>query len=736
MEEEWDEIDEQHLLAKANLDVGDEDDEEEEEEFVAAPGELSSTLAALAASNEAAKVQAEKRKEEVMDKLMNMKKKDKDESESDEDDEDDEDEDEDDESEEDEVAAGKAAARETRAERMRSAVEARTPDRLRSSIVCIMGHVDTGKTKLLDNIRRTNVQEGEAGGITQQIGASFFPAETLRERMGSLVEKKNITVKVPGLMIIDTPGHESFSNLRSRGSSLCDLAIVVVDIMHGLEPQTIESLTMLRSKKTPFVIALNKVDRLYGWSTVKDRPFIESLEVQPEGTRSEFESRASQVLLQLAEQGLNAELYYKNKDFKEYVSLIPTSAITGEGVPDILMMLVLLSQKMLVDRVMWCPEVQCTVLEVKVIEGLGTTADVILANGTLKRGDQIVMCGFSGPVVTRVRELLTPRPLREMRVKTDYLHHDSIDGAMGIKICANNLEGVVAGSACLVPYKDVPYDLEVLKEDVMSDLSQLAKAASEVNGGVGVYAIASTLGSLEALLEFLKTSKIPVSAVNIGPIHKKDVMKASIMHQFKSEYATILAFDVNLTKEGADMAKELNVRIFTAEIIYHLFDQFTAYMADVRKAQQAAAALTAVFPCVCQISSPEHVWCRGGGGDPILVGMDVKEGTLRVGTPICVERKGQKDPTTGLQAYLDIGRVIGIEINRKQVNMVKVGQSAAVKIDAVTTVQFGRHFDHTYEMYSHVTRPSIDALKEFFREDLVNEDLQLLVRLKKQFGVL
>jgi translation initiation factor 5B len=359
-----------------------------------------------------------------------------------------------------------------------------------------------------------------------------------------------------------------------------------------------------------------------------------------------------------------------------------------------------------------------------------------LANGTLKRGDQIVMCGFSGPVVTRVRELLTPRPLREMRVKTDYLHHESIDGAMGIKICANNLEGVVAGSACLVPYKDVPYDLEVLKEDVMSDLSQLAKDASEVNGGVGVYAIASTLGSLEALLEFLKTSKIPVSAVNIGPIHKKDVMKASIMHQFKSEYATILAFDVNLTKEGADMAKELNVRIFTAEIIYHLFDQFTAYMADVRKAQQAAAALTAVFPCVCQISSPEHVWCRGGGGDPILVGMDVKEGTLRVGTPICVERKGQKDPTTGLQAYLDIGRVIGIEINRKQVNMVKVGQSAAVKIDAVTTVQFGRHFDHTYEMYSHVTRPSIDALKEFFREDLVNEDLQLLVRLKKQFGVL
>jgi translation initiation factor 5B len=599
-----------------------------------------------------------------------------------------------------------------------------------------MGHVDTGKTKLLDNIRRTNVQDGEAGGITQQIGASFFPRETLVDRMGSLVATRKIDVRVPGLMIIDTPGHESFSNLRSRGSSLCDLAILVIDIMHGLEPQTIESLTMLRSKKTPFIIALNKVDRCYGWKQVKDRPFLEALAEQPESTQQEFETRASNVLLQLAEQGLNAKLYYKNKDFKDYVSLVPTSAITGEGVPDILMMLVQLSQKMLVERIMWCPDVQCTVLEVKVVEGLGATADVILANGTLKRGDRIVMCGFGGPVVTRVRELLTPKPLREIRVKTDFLHHQSVDGAQGIKICANHLEGVVAGSAAMVPYADIPYDLECCKEEVMGDLNKLAKAASEVNGGIGVYAIASTLGSLEALLEFLKSSKIPVAAVNIGPIHKKDVIKASIMHEHKPEYATILAFDVPLTKEGGDMAKELNVKIFTAEIIYHLFDKFMAYMAEVRKQHQEAAALTAVFPCVCEISSPEHVWCRGGGGDPILVGMNVVQGTLKKGTPLCVERRGAKDPSTGLQAYLDIGRVSSIEVNRKAVDFAKQGQVAAVKIDAVTSIMFGRQFDHTFKFYSRISRRSIDALKEFFREDLERSDLDLLVRLKKQFGVI
>jgi len=271
----------------------------------------------------------------------------------------------------------------------------------------------------------------------------------------------------------------------------------------------------------------------------------------------------------------------------------------------------------------------------------------------------------------------------------------------------------------------------------IGDLNKLAKAASEVNGGLGVYAMASTLGSLEALLEFLKTSKIPVSAVNIGPIHKKDVIKASIMHEFKPEYATILAFDVPLTKEGELQAKESQVKVFTAEIIYHLFDQFTKYMADVRLEQQAKAATTAVYPAICKVSSPDHVWCRGGGGDPILLGLAVQEGTLKKGTPLCVERRGQKDPETGLQAYLDIGRVVSMEPEKgKQVDVLKAGKSAAVKIDAVTSIQYGRQFDHTYPLYARVTRRSIDAIKEFFKEDLSKDDWALLLKLKKQYGVI
>ena len=225
-----------------------------------------------------------------------------------------------------------------------------------------MGHVDTGKTKWLDKVRQTSVQEGEAGGITQQIGATYFPVEALREKT-MVLNKGNFDFKVPGLLIIDTPGHESFTNLRSRGSSLCNIAILVVDIMHGLEAQTLESIRLLRDRKTPFIVALNKVDRLYDWKPTPNNAFQDSLAQQPVHTQKEFEERASKVMLAFAEQGLNAELYYKNKSMGRYVSLVPTSALSGEGVPDMLQLLVSLTQTRMSQSLMYLSEIECTVLE-------------------------------------------------------------------------------------------------------------------------------------------------------------------------------------------------------------------------------------------------------------------------------------------------------------------------------------------------------------------------------------
>lgn len=308
-------------------------------------------------------------------------------------------------------------------------------------------------------------------------------------------------------MVIDTPGHESFTNLRTRGSSLCNIAILVVDIVHGLEPQTLESLRLLRDKKTPFIVALNKIDRMYGWKAIPDAGFQETYEQQSRGTKSEFEDRLKKTIVEFAEQGLNAAPYYENKDLGRTVSLVPTSAITGEGIPDMLMLIIKLTQERMSNNLMYLSELECTVLEVKVIEGLGTTIDVVLSNGILREGDRIVICGLNGAISTQVRALLTPQPLKEMRVKGSYVHHKEVKASLGIKIVAPDLEKAIAGSRLLLLTEDD--DEEELKQEVMNDLKSLLNSVDR--SGKGVWVQASTLGALEALLDFLKSSKIPVS---------------------------------------------------------------------------------------------------------------------------------------------------------------------------------------------------------------------------------
>jgi translation initiation factor 5B len=617
-----------------------------------------------------------------------------------------------------ELMKKKDEARLRKEQRHLEALASRSKENLRSPICCVLGHVDTGKTKLLDKIRQTNVQEGEAGGITQQIGATYFPAETIREKTECLNEK--FEIKVPGLLIIDTPGHESFANLRTRGSSLCNIAILVVDIMHGLEPQTIESLNLLRQKKTPFIVALNKIDRCYNWQVSPNGSFVDNYEHQPAHVKKEFEERLRLVITLFAEQGLNAELYTRNSDMRRVVSLVPTSAITGEGIPDLLKLLVDLTQRMMSDKLMYLAELECTVLEVKVIPGLGTTIDVILSNGVLREGDTIVLCGLNGPIVTTARALLTPQPCRELRIKSAYIHHKEVKASLGVKICGQDLDKAIAGSRLL--RADPDDDIEELKDEVMEDLTDLLSKVDK--SGTGVSVQASTLGSLEALLEFLKSSKIPVSAINIGPVFKKDVMRAAVMLEHAREYASILAFDVRIEKEAEELAQELGVRIFRADIIYHLFDQFTAYMKDVQEKKRADLAPQAVFPCILRIV-PNCVFNKR---DPIIMGIDVVEGTLKVGTPLCVPSK----------EFVFLGKVSSIEINHKPVTLAKKGQQVAIKIECPVYENprmFGRHFDVKDELVSKISRQSIDILKENFRNDMTKDDWMLVVKLKSVFSI-
>ncbi|BET01747.1 translation Initiation Factor [Nesidiocoris tenuis] len=597
----------------------------------------------------------------------------------------------------------------------------RTLDELRAAVVCVLGHVDTGKTKILDKLRRTNVQDGEAGGITQQIGATNVPIDAIKENCKHVKGFSQLEIRIPGLLIIDTPGHESFSNLRSRGSSLCDIAILVVDIMHGLEPQTIESINLLKERKTPFIVALNKIDRLYDWQTMARKDVRDIIKGQAPNTQMEFEQRTNDVILQFAEQGLNAALFYNNPDVRSYVSLVPTSAVTGEGMGNLLALVVESCQTMLAKRLMFSEELQATVLEVKAIPGLGTTIDVILVNGYLREGDTAVLAGTEAPIVTQIRSLLMPQPLKELRVKNAYIEYKEIKAAQGVKITAKDLEKVIAGLNLRIAEK--PDEVEVLKDEVAQELKHALSSIKLAERGV--YVQASTLGSLEALLEFLRTSSIPYSNIRIGPVVKKDVMKASTMLEHESQYAVILAFDVKIERDAQDMADSLGVKIFQADIIYHLFDKFMAYREELKAKKREEFKSIAVFPCKIRIL-PQFVF---NSRDPIVVGVIVEAGIVKEGTPICVPSK----------EFVDIGIVTSIENNHKPVESARKGMEVCLKIEPIpgeSPKMFGRHFDEKDFLVSKISRQSIDACKDYFREDLLKTDWQLMVELKKLFQIL
>ncbi|KAH8397393.1 hypothetical protein KR222_002013 [Zaprionus bogoriensis] len=651
---------------------------------------------------------------------------DEDEDDSDEESDDDSEEESDESEKEDTALANDPESRRLRAEarilkRQAEAEKKRTTDELRAGVVCVLGHVDTGKTKILDKLRRTHVQDSEAGGITQQIGATNVPIDAIKEQTKYVKNAVGFEHRLPGLLIIDTPGHESFSNLRNRGSSLCDIAILVVDIMHGLEPQTIESIQLLKKKKCPFIVALNKIDRLYDWQVLARRDVRDVIKEQQSNTQLEFQQRTKDVILQFAEQGLNAALFYENTDPKTYISLVPTSAITGEGMGNLLFMITDFCQNMLAKRLMYSEELQATVLEVKAIPGLGTTIDAILINGKLREGQTMILAGTDGPITTQIRSLLMPQPMKELRVKNAYVEYKEVKAAQGVKIAAKDLEKAIAGINLLIAHK--PDEVEICKDEVARELKS---ALSHIKlAQTGVYVQASTLGSLEALLEFLRTSKIPYSAIRIGPVVKRDVMKASTMLEHEAQYATILAFDVKVEREAQEMADSLGVKIFQADIIYHLFDKFTAYREELKAKKREEFRSIAVFPCKLKIL-PQFIF---NSRDPIVMGIMVENGIVKVGTPICVPSK----------EFVDIGIVTSIESNHKQIEFARKGQEICIKIEPIpgeSPKMFGRHFEADDMLVSKISRQSIDACKDYFRDDLIKADWALMVELKKLFEIL
>ncbi|MCG2874136.1 MAG: translation initiation factor IF-2 [Acidilobus sp.] len=589
--------------------------------------------------------------------------------------------------------------------------------RLRQPIVVVLGHVDHGKTSLLDKIRSTAVAAKEAGGITQHIGASIVPADVIEKIAEPLKRIIPVKLTIPGLLFIDTPGHELFSNLRRRGGSVADFAILVVDVTKGFQNQTYESLELLRARKVPFLVAANKIDKIPGWEPHPDTPFIESYRLQGEQARRALEEAIyGKIVLSLSEQGFSADLFTRIKDFARTVAVVPVSAKTGEGIADLLAVLAGLAQQYLRKRLQYAEgPAKGSVLEVKEIPGLGTVVDAIIYDGVLKVGDIIVLNGKSGPIITVVRSLLMPAPLSDMRAKgVKFVNVDEVHAAAGVRIAAAGLEEALAGSS-LIAARDEK-EAKELAEALKGEVKELIFRRDQV----GVVVKADTLGTLEAMLEALKKYEVPVRLADVGNVSKSDVIEASFSGRKDKSLGAVLAFNVKVLPEAELEASSLGVKIFQDNIIYHLLDQYLEWRQKLKEEELEAKLNQLVRPGKFMII-PGYVFRRS---DPAIVGIEVLGGVIRPGYPL-ITSKGR-----------EIGKILAIKDNDKSLDIARTGAKVAVSIEG--KIMIGRHVDEGEVVYTDVPFDHATKLLNEFRSYLSDDEvltLKEIAELKRKLGL-
>lgn len=576
--------------------------------------------------------------------------------------------------------------------------------RLRQPIVVVLGHVDHGKTTLLDRIRGTAVARREPGEITQHVGASVVPSHVIEEIASPLKKLIPIKLKIPGLLFIDTPGHELFANMRRRGGSVADFAIVVVDINEGVMEQTKESIEILRQRRVPFLVAANKIDRIPGWKSHPNEPFIISMQKQAPHVVRELEERIYKLVGQLGMLGFNSDRFDRIRDFTRTVAIVPISAKTGEGLPELLAVLAGLTQQYLANRLVYAEgPAKGVVLEKKEEPGLGSTIDVIIYDGVLKRGDRIVVGSLSQPIVTRVRALLMPKPLQEIRSPEDkFVRVDEVYAASGVKIAAPGLEEAIAGSPLYVVEDEE--SLEDVKRKVMEEIeSALIKTDK-----TGVVAKADTIGTLEALVEALKRNDIPVRQADVGPVSKRDVMEAAVSREKDVTLGVVLGFNVKVTKEAEQEARKTGVKILTNNVIYRLIEDYLEWRQRTKEQERLKELESIVRPTKLRII-PGYVFRRS---DPAVVGVEILGGILKPGTPL-MRSDGRR-----------LGTVMQIQDKGQPVKEARAGMQVAISIRG--NVLIGRHIDEGDIMYSDVPDQHARRLLREFRKDISDDEVMVL----------
>ncbi len=551
---------------------------------------------------------------------------------------------------------------------------------LRQPIIAVLGHVDAGKTSLLDKIRQTAVASKEAGGITQAIGTTEIPSSVLKEICGPLLEKFKFEIKVPGLLFIDTPGHEAFTTLRKRGGSIADLAILVVDIIEGIMPQTIESIDILKSTKTPFVVAMNKIDRVNGWKLLDDY-FLENYSLQSDDVQQEFERKFYEVVQQFDKQGLAVERFDRISDFTKTIAAVPLSSKTGEGIAGLLTVLLGLAQQFLKEQLVTKEESAGMILEVKDFTGMGKTIDAIIYNGTVSRNDFLVIGGKT-PQIAKIRALLVPEALRDMRTEKKFRSADEINAATGVKISAPGLDEVIAGS----PIRTAKTFEEA--ERLLEELEKEKEEAEIHAESEGLILKADTIGSLEALINIFKNH--PIKEASIGSIGKKDVIKAEA-NQNKT-YKIVIGFNSQINAEAETLAKDKGIKIMTSNIIYRLIEDYDKW----QEAEQENTKKKEIEGLPRPGKIKLLPGCVFRASNPAIVGCEVTGGLLKAGSSLMKDGK-------------PVGEVKQIQSQGQNIEEAKNGEKVAVSIIGPT---IGRQIEENDTLFVDISSDQYMKLKK------------------------
>ena len=577
--------------------------------------------------------------------------------------------------------------------------------KIRSPIVSVLGHVDHGKTTLLDYIRGSTIAAKEAGGITQHIGATEIPNDTIENICGDFISKLAIKDLIPGLFFIDTPGHAAFTSLRKRGGALADLAVLILDVNDGFKPQTYEALNILKMYKTPFIVVANKIDRLFGWEVHEGASFRETFSNQAKSVQQDLDNKIYEIVGELHKEGFQSERFDRVSNFASQISIIPISAKTGEGVIEVLAMLLGLAQEYLTEQLEIDENAPAkgTVLEIKEETGLGVTLDAIIYDGVLRTNDEIaLMLSSEDVLVTKIRSILRPLPLEEMRdSKKKFRKLDEVVAAAGIKVAAPHLDDVVSGSPLRVLSEDTDVEQEILNEidNITIDTED-----------EGILVKADTIGSLEAVVKLLREMDIPIRAADIGDVNRRDIINSSIAYDENELHGAIIAFNVDVHPNSEEDLNNSEVKLFSGDVIYQILEEYEEWVKQ-KQEDKKKSFYDAIIKPAKFVSLPKLVFRQS---KPAIIGIESLSGTLKQGQQL-INKDGHV-----------VGSIASMEDKGETLPDISRGQRVAMAIkDAIV----GKDFEEGDELYVDIPEKHYKYIEREFKDKLTEDEFETLYEL-------